>query len=89
MALSSAEVEYMAASLASCEDIWLCKMLTGLFDQYLEPTLIDCNNQSYIKLSKNPMFRDKSRLQTHTNQISLYQGQSSKGSTQASLYFHK
>eukprot|EP00253_Pinus_taeda_P020507 PITA_20507 len=32
VALSSAEAEYMAASLASCEAIWLRKMLFGLFD---------------------------------------------------------
>ena len=31
VALSSAEAEYMAASLASCEAIWLCKMFFGLF----------------------------------------------------------
>ena len=31
VALSSAEAEYMAASLASCKAIWLCKMLFGLF----------------------------------------------------------
>ena len=31
VALNSAEAEYMAASLASCEAIWLCKMLFGLF----------------------------------------------------------
>jgi hypothetical protein len=31
MALSSAEAEYMAASQANCEAIWLRKMLVGLF----------------------------------------------------------
>jgi hypothetical protein len=31
VALSSAEAEYMAANQASCEAIWLCKMLVGLF----------------------------------------------------------
>ena len=31
VALSSTEAEYMAASLASCEAIWLRKMLFGLF----------------------------------------------------------
>ena len=31
VALSSAKAEYMAASLASCEAIWLCEMLFGLF----------------------------------------------------------
>jgi hypothetical protein len=30
-ALSSAEAEYMAIRLASCEAIWLCKLLVGLF----------------------------------------------------------
>ena len=33
VALSSAEAEYMVASLASCEAIWLCKMFFGLFGQ--------------------------------------------------------
>eukprot|EP00253_Pinus_taeda_P011393 PITA_11393 len=33
VAMSSAEAEYMAASLASCEAIWLRKMLFGLFGQ--------------------------------------------------------
>jgi hypothetical protein len=38
VALNSAKVEYMATSMASCEAIWLRKLLTGLFDQELEPT---------------------------------------------------
>lgn len=37
LALSSAEAKYMAASLASCEAIWLHKMLFGLFGQALRP----------------------------------------------------
>jgi hypothetical protein len=32
IALSTAEVEYIAACFASCEAIWLRKLLTGLFD---------------------------------------------------------
>ena len=40
VALSSAEAEYMAASLASCEAIWLRKMLFGLFGQLLRPSMI-------------------------------------------------
>jgi hypothetical protein len=32
VSLSSAEVEYMAANLASCEAIWLRKLLMGLFN---------------------------------------------------------
>eukprot|EP00253_Pinus_taeda_P014846 PITA_14846 len=44
VALSSAEAEYMAASLASCEAIWLRKMLFGLFGQPLRPLVIYCDN---------------------------------------------
>jgi hypothetical protein len=61
VALSSAEAEYMAASLASCEAIWLHKLLAGLFGQVLEPTVIYCDNQSCIKLSENPVFHDRSK----------------------------
>jgi len=44
VALSSAEVEYMAASLAPCEAIWMRKILVGLFSSHLEPTVIYCDN---------------------------------------------
>jgi hypothetical protein len=59
--LSSTEVEYMAMSKASCETIWLVKLLIGLFGQELEPTMIYCDNQSCIKLSKNLVFHDRSK----------------------------
>jgi hypothetical protein len=42
--LSSADVEYMAASLATCEALWLRKLLLGLFMQELEATVIHCDN---------------------------------------------
>eukprot|EP00253_Pinus_taeda_P028373 PITA_28373 len=61
IALSLAEAEYMAASLASCEAIWLRKMLFGLFSQPLRPSVIYCDNQSCIKLTENPIFHDKSK----------------------------
>lgn len=46
----------MATSLASCEAIWLHKMLFGLFGQALRPSIIYCDNQSCIKLTKNLVF---------------------------------
>ena len=61
VALSSAEAEYMAASQASCEALWLCKMLVGLLIVQLSPTMIYCDNQSCIKLSENPFFHDRSK----------------------------
>jgi hypothetical protein len=61
VALSSAEAEYMAASQASCEAIWLRKALVDLFGTKLDPTIIYCDNQSCIKLSENPVFHDRSK----------------------------
>ena len=61
VALSLAKAEYMATSLASCEAIWLRKMLFDLFGQPLRPSVIYCDNQSCIKLTKNPVFHDRSK----------------------------
>jgi len=61
MALSLAEAEYMAASLAACEAIWVRKILVGLFGSHLEPTMIHCDNQSCIKISANLVFHDRSK----------------------------
>ena len=61
IALSSSEAEYIAASQASCEAIWLRKMLVGLFGQRLRPTVIYCDNQSCIKLTENPVFHNRSK----------------------------
>ena len=40
VALSIAEVEYVAACSASCEAVWLCKLLSDLFDLQLDATSI-------------------------------------------------
>ena len=45
VALSSAEAEYMVTSQASCEAIWMRKILRGLFIQDMDPTVIYCDNQ--------------------------------------------
>jgi len=61
MALSSAEVEYMATIQVGCEALWLRKMLHGLFGSMLRPTMIYSENQSCIKLYENPVFHDQSK----------------------------
>jgi hypothetical protein len=61
VALSSAEAEYMAASQANCEAIWLRKLLVGLFGHELRPTVIHCDNQSCIKFFENPVFHERSK----------------------------
>ena len=59
MALSAAEVEYVAACSVSCEAVRLRKLLSGFFDLQLDATCIHCNNQSCEKLSENSVFHDK------------------------------
>jgi hypothetical protein len=61
ISLSTTEAEYIAACSASCEAIWLRKLLTGLFDLEMEATVILCDNQSCIKMTENPVFHDKSK----------------------------
>ena len=47
--------------METCEAIWLQKLLVALFGQKVETTVIHCDNQSCIKLSKNPLFHDRSK----------------------------
>ena len=61
VALSTAEAEYIAACSASCEAIWLRKLLSGLFNLELDTTVILCDNQSCIKMTENPVFHDRSK----------------------------
>ena len=51
----------MVASQAACEAISMRKILVDLFGSHLDPTVIHCDNQSYIKLSNNLMFHDRSK----------------------------
>jgi hypothetical protein len=61
VALSTAEAEYIAACDACTEAVWLCKLVSGLSDQVLNSTVIYCDDQSYVKLSENPVFHDRSK----------------------------
>jgi hypothetical protein len=56
IAQSTAEAEYIVASIASREAVWLRKLLSDLFSVELEPTVIHCDNQSCVKLSEIPVF---------------------------------
>ena len=61
VALSTVEAEYIAACSASCEAIWLQKLMSGLFDLELDTMVILCDNQSCIKMTKNHVFHDKKK----------------------------
>jgi hypothetical protein len=61
IAQSTVEAEYIAASNASREAVWLRKLMSGLFQERLETTVIHCDNQSCLKLTENPVFHDRSK----------------------------
>jgi hypothetical protein len=61
ISLSTAEAKYIVVCSASCEAIWLRKLLFGLFNLEMEATTILCDNQSCIKMTENPVFHDKSK----------------------------
>jgi hypothetical protein len=44
VALSTAESEYIALSVADRKAVWLCKLLKYLFDHEMYPTIIHCDN---------------------------------------------
>jgi hypothetical protein len=61
ISLSTTEAKYIVACSIICESIWLHNLLTGLFDLEMEATMILCDNQSYIKMTENLVFHDKSK----------------------------
>ncbi|XP_059076754.1 secreted RxLR effector protein 161-like [Cryptomeria japonica] len=58
--LSSAEAEYVAATLAACQAVWMRIVLSDLGHQQEEPMKIYCDN-SAIALSKNHVFHNRSK----------------------------
>jgi hypothetical protein len=66
IALSSAEAEYRAAVNASQEALWLRQILSEFGFQHQHPTSLWCDNQSAIKLAKDPIQHQHSKhIDTH------------------------
>jgi hypothetical protein len=61
VALSIAEAEYMESCEACTKVVWLRKLISDLFDQTPESTIIYCDNQSCIRLSEHPVFYERSK----------------------------
>ena len=59
VALTTTEAEYVVACSASCEAVWLRKLLSDLFDLQLDAACIYCDNQICVKFSAKPVFHDK------------------------------
>ena len=61
IALSSAEAEYIAATDATCEAVWLRRILSDMEHIEEGPTVIYCDNMSAIAMSKNPVFHGRTK----------------------------
>jgi hypothetical protein len=61
IALSSMEAEYIAATGATCQAIWLRRILADLGISFEEATIIWCDSMSAIHLSKNLVLHGRSK----------------------------
>ena len=59
--LFSAEAEYVAATSAACQDVWMRRVLKELSQDHQESTTILCDNHSAIALSKNHVFHKRTK----------------------------
>lgn len=60
-ALSSCEVEFMAATAVACQGIWLRKLLGEITDGCIGPVVLYIDNKSTIDLAKNSVFHGRSK----------------------------
>jgi hypothetical protein len=61
VALITAKAEYIAAFEACTEAVWLRKLISRLFDQVLDSTIIYCDIQSCTRLFEHPVFHERSK----------------------------
>lgn len=61
VARSSAEAEYRAMALASCEITWLTALLKDMGIQKLPPALLNCDNQAALAIAANPVLHERTK----------------------------
>ena len=55
-------------SSATCEAVWLRRILEDIGEKQIEPTKVHCDNQSAVKLAHNPVYHARTKhieLQHH------------------------
>lgn len=61
VATSSTEAEYRAAYEAAQEMVWLRQLLADFGYPQKAPTILNCDNQGALALSKNPLYHSRSK----------------------------
>ena len=61
VALSSCEAEYIAASTASTQALWLARLLGDLLGRDTEAVELRVDSKSALTLAKNPVFHERSK----------------------------
>lgn len=61
VALSTCEAEFMAATAAACQGIWLRNVLNQITAGDVGPVTLYIDNKSAIDLAKNPVFHGRSK----------------------------
>ena len=61
VALSTCETEYVTAATATCQVVWLCRLLGELTGEEAHPLALMVDNQPAIALAKNPVLHDRSK----------------------------
>lgn len=61
VALSSCEAEFMAATAAACQAIWLQRVLSHVMDVKQGPVTLYIDNRSAVDLARNPVFHGRSK----------------------------
>ena len=61
VALSSCEAEYMAATTAACQSIWLKGLLEEITGKSVGPVVLHIDNRSAMELMKNPVQHGRSK----------------------------
>ncbi|KAJ9556963.1 hypothetical protein OSB04_011577 [Centaurea solstitialis] len=61
VARSSVEDEYRAMAHGICEGMWLKRLLNELKVETSEPIKLSCDNEAAIRISKNPVYHDRTK----------------------------
>eukprot|EP00253_Pinus_taeda_P034807 PITA_34807 len=70
VALSTIEAEYVVATAAACQAVWMRRMLRSLGQEHAKATMIFCDISSAIALSKNSVFHKQTKhIDTRFNYI--------------------